>query len=316
MMRASRQPRRPHSSVRRALSVVCVLCGVVSPALAQPSPPAFPITLQDAIRYASDNYPGIRAARARVAAQESGVDLAHTAYLPRVDSSLQINRATRNNVAGLLLPGTTIPAISGPVSDDTSWSSIWGSGAGVLLSWEAFDFGQRGASIDLAHALVARANAGADVTRLDVAVKTADAFLRLAAAQETVRAARANVERQQVFANAVAALVKNQLRPGADDSRAQAELALARIQMIQAEQAEQIARASLAQWLGVTARQRADCRWSAAAGSTARAGGTAGRGDASGRRGADGGRGIEPRASACARPLVCSADQCSRRRTR
>jgi outer membrane protein TolC len=228
-----------------------VLVGVVDPALAQPSSPAFPITLQDAIRYASDNYPAIRAAQARVAAQESGVDLAHTSYLPRLDSSLQINRATRNNVAGLLLPGTTIPAISGPVSVETSSSSIWGSGAGVLLSWEAFDFGQRGASVDLARALVVRANAGADVARLDVAVKTADAFLRLAAAQETVRAARANVDRQQVFANAVAALVKNQLRPGAEDSRAQAELALARIQVIQVEQAEQIARATLAQWLGV-----------------------------------------------------------------
>jgi outer membrane protein len=251
VMSASCQPRRSHGRVCRALSIACVLAGTVSPALAQPSPPAFPITLQDAIRYATDNYPAIRAAQARVSAQESGVDLAHTAYLPRIDSSLQINRATRNNVAGLLVPGTTIPAISGPVSDDTSWSSIWGSGAGVLVSWEAFDFGQRGASVDLARALVVRANAGADVTRLDVAVKTGDAFLRLAAAQETVRAARANVDRQQVFANAVAALVKNQLRPGADDSRAQAELALARIQVIQAEQAEQIARASLAQWLGV-----------------------------------------------------------------
>jgi outer membrane protein TolC len=54
-----------------------------------------------------------------------------------------------------------------------------------------------------------------------------------------------------VCANAVGVLVKNQLRPGADDSRAQAELAQARIQLIQAEQAEQIARATLAQWLGV-----------------------------------------------------------------
>jgi outer membrane protein TolC len=84
-------------------------------------------------------------------------------------------------------------------------------------------------------------------------VRAADAFLRVAAAQETVRAARANVERQEIFANAVAVLVKNQLRPGADDSRAQAELAGARIQVIQAEQIEQTARASLAQWLGVRA---------------------------------------------------------------
>jgi outer membrane protein TolC len=68
-----------------------------------------------------------------------------------------------------------------------------------MLSWEAFDFGLRGATVGLAEAQVTRARAGADLTRLEVGIRTADAFLRLAAAQETVRAARANVERQEVF---------------------------------------------------------------------------------------------------------------------
>jgi outer membrane protein len=224
-------------------------------AAAQAPPPTFPVTLQQAVRYATENYPAIRASRARIAAQESGVDLARTSYLPRLDSTLQINRATRNNVAGLLLPGTPIPPISGPVSDAASSSSIWGSAGGMLLSWEAVDFGARSATVDLARAQVERASANANLTRLDVGIRTADAFLRLGAAQETVRAARADVERTDVFANAVAALVKNQLRPGADDSRAQAELAVARIQLIQAEQAEQVARANLAQWLGVRAME-------------------------------------------------------------
>lgn len=227
----------------------CVLT-LASPVTAQ-TRPTFPITFQQAIQFAIENYPAIRASTARVAAQESGVDLARTAYVPRLDYSVQINRATRNNVPGLLLPGTVVPPISGPASDSASSSSIWGSASGLLLSWEAFDLGLRGASVDLARAQLTRANASAELTQLDVGVRTADAFLRLAAAQETVRAARANVERQQVFADLVAVLVKNQLRPGADDSRAQAELALARIQLIQAEQAEQIARATLAQWLGM-----------------------------------------------------------------
>lgn len=220
-------------------------------ALAQPAPrPDFPVTLQQAVQYATDHYPAIRGAAARVSAQESGVDLAGTAYLPKLESSLQFNRATRNNVPGLLLPGTIVPGISGSAADSWSSATFWGSAAGVLLSWEAFDFGARGASVAVARSLLTRATAGADLTRLEVGVKTADAFLRLAAAQEAVRAARANLERQQVFANSVAALVKNALRPGADDSRAQAELAFARIQVIQSEQAEQIARAALAQWLG------------------------------------------------------------------
>jgi outer membrane protein TolC len=237
--------------INRGIMCLSVTVTFASPGLAQAPAPTFPVTLQQAVLYATENYPAIRASSARVSAQESGIDLARTSYLPRLDYSVQINRATRNNVPGLLLPGTVIPPISGPASDSASSSSIWGSAGGLLLSWEAFDFGLRGASVDLARAQVTRASASADLTRLDVGVRTADAFLRLAAAQETVRAARANVERQQVFANSVGALVKNQLRPGADDSRAQAELALARIQLIQAEQAEQVARANLAQWLGV-----------------------------------------------------------------
>jgi outer membrane protein len=238
-------------AVLRALLTVCALGALPDLVAAQSQPPSFPLTVHEAVQYAVNNYPAVRASTARVAAQESNVDLAHTAYLPRMDTSFQVNRATRNNVAGLLLPGTTVPPISGPVADGTSASTIWGSASAVLLSWEAFDFGLRSASTDLARTLVTRANASAALTRLEVGVKTADAFLRLAAAQETVRAARANLERQQVFSGAVAALVKNQLRPGADDSRAQAELAQARIQLVQAEQGERIARAGLAQWLGV-----------------------------------------------------------------
>ncbi len=239
-----------HFSRSSVVWFALVVAGAWSSAQAQ-APPS-PLTLQQAVQYAIEHYPAIQASMSRISAQQAGVDLARTAYLPRVDYGIQINRATRNNVAGLLLPGTPVPSISGPAFDSVSSSSIWGSATGLLLSWEAVDFGLRGATVGLAQAEVTRARASAAVTRLEVGVRTADAFLRLAAAQETVRAARANVERQEVFAGAVAVLVKNALRAGADDSRAQAELALARIQLIQAEQTEQIARATLAQWLGVT----------------------------------------------------------------
>jgi outer membrane protein len=239
-----------HRSTRNRTIFLAVALAAAAPVAAQ-TQPAFPVTLPQAVQYAVENYPAIQAAGARLAAQQAGVGLAGTAYLPRLDWSVQVNRATRNNVPGLLMPGTVTPAISGPASDSASSSSIWGTANALLLSWEAFDFGLRDASVNLARTLVTRAAAGAALTRLEVGIGTADSFLRLAAARETMRAARANVERQQVFAGSVAVLVKNQLRPGADDSRAQAELALARIQVIQAEQAEQIARASLAQWLGV-----------------------------------------------------------------
>src|SRR5262249_3601336 len=128
--------------------------------------------------------------------------------------------------------------------------SVWGSAAGVLLSWEAVDFGQRKASVDVARARTSGAKAQAALTELDVASAAADAFLTVLAANETVRAARANVDRLQVFANTVGTLVKNQLRPGADQSRAEAELAIARNQLSQALQTAEIAVASLADALG------------------------------------------------------------------
>jgi len=210
-----------------------------------------PLSLNDAIRLALENYPAIKESRARAQAAEEGVAVARTAYLPRLDMIWQENRATTNNVFGLLLPQSTLASISGPVLGTRSLNdSVWGSAAGVLLSWEAVDFGQRKASIDVARAQTSLARNQTAVTELDVASAAADAFLTVLAADESVRAARANVERLQVFADNVRTLVQNQLRPGADQSRADAELAVSRNQLSQAVQIADIARASLADAVG------------------------------------------------------------------
>ena len=55
----------------------------------------------------------------------------------------------------------------------------------------------------------------------------------------------------------VGALVRAELRPGADLSRADAEAAMAATQLIQAEQAVAMAMVGLAQWVGVPAAQLA-----------------------------------------------------------
>ena len=212
-------------------------------------------TLDQAIDYALTNYPAIRAARERIAAARAGVSLARTSYLPRADTLWQSNRATRNNIFGLSFVNPVISPITGPVLATTSSQSVWGSAAGLLFSWEPFDFGYRRAAVSAAKAGQSRASAESDVTRLDVAVAATSAFMTLVAAQERVKAARADVERREVFARSVRALVDNQLRPGADASRANAELARARTELIRAEQAEQISRAALADILGLAGTQ-------------------------------------------------------------
>src|ERR1035438_4054764 len=73
------------------------------------------LTLAQAVEEALHNYPAVRVSQEQINAAAAGIRLARTAYLPRVDAVAQVNRATRNNVFGLLLPQNVIPSMSGPV---------------------------------------------------------------------------------------------------------------------------------------------------------------------------------------------------------
>jgi len=241
---------------RVLLSVpLCTILGSIS-ASAQASSPSGPpqtLTLGQAIQYAADHYPTIRAALEQVNASAAGVDVARSAYLPRLDSLWQSNRGTANNMFGQVLPQNVIPSLTGPVLSFTSAASVWGSAAGALFSWEPFDFGLRHAGVSSAEAALTQARANERLTRLDVQSAVANAFLAVAAAQRAVVAAQADVDRRDVLLQSVQVLVNNQLRPGADQSRIEAERAAAQTRLIQAQQSLAISQATLNRVLGSTA---------------------------------------------------------------
>src|SRR4030095_10061295 len=70
-----------------------------------------PMTIAQAVESALRNYPSISVSQEQVNAAAAGIQLARTAYLPRVDSLAHVNRATRNNIFGLLFPQGVIPSI-------------------------------------------------------------------------------------------------------------------------------------------------------------------------------------------------------------
>jgi Outer membrane protein len=212
------------------------------------------MTIDDAVNYALAHYPQVRASRERLNAAKANVGLARTGYLPGLNLLWQSNRATYNNIAGLLLPQSTIPTLSGPVLPNTSGTTAWGSAGGALFYWEPFDFGLRAANVNVAKAGQRSANSQLELTKLDVAAAAADAFLGVVIAQQARRAAEANVSRRETFAKAVHVLVDNQLRPGADASRADAELAAAQVQLLRSQEADQDARFALAQALGIAGK--------------------------------------------------------------
>src|SRR5258706_15655573 len=67
-----------------------------------PPPPRFegPLDVRKSVERAILHAPALRTARARADAAAAGMDLADTAFLPRVDFIWQELRATRNNISG------------------------------------------------------------------------------------------------------------------------------------------------------------------------------------------------------------------------
>jgi outer membrane protein TolC len=244
--------------IGRPLRVVFLLVGVTMPQGVWAQPPSGQtglqqaLTLEQAIQYALDHYPTVRAALEQTNASTAGVSVAKSAYLPRLDSLWQSNRGTVNNIFGQVLPQSVIPAMSGPVLASASGGSVWGSATGALFSWEPIDFGLRQATVAGAEAAVARARAGEALTRLDVQTAVGTAFLNLVGAQRAVAALQADVDRRDLLSRAVHTLVDNQLRPGAEASRSDAERAAAQTRLIQAQQSVTLAQITLARVLGVT----------------------------------------------------------------
>ena len=211
--------------------------------------PAHAWTLAEAIDYALAHYPAVRAALEQVESARNGVALARTSYLPQLNPIYQANRATQNQVAGIFLPSAIAPSVEGPVLP-YSGTSFWNTQAGALFSWEPVDLGWRRAALDQARSAEHKSDADVQVTRLQVASATGGYFLDVITAQQAVAAAKADVDRWEVFDRTVRVLVQQELRPGADGSRADAELAMARTRLFQAQAGEQQMRASLAALMG------------------------------------------------------------------
>jgi outer membrane protein len=120
----------------------------------------------------------------------------------------------------------------------------------VWASWDVLSLARQAAALDVALAARAETTAAMDARRLEVAYRAADAFILLLEAQESVRAAKASVDRASVLVTMTKPLVDQSLRPGVDVARAEAELANAETLVARAEQVSEVRRAQLAEAMG------------------------------------------------------------------
>lgn len=210
---------------------------------------AEPLTISEAVQQAMEKYPSLRVSEEQVRAAAAGVQQARLAFLPKADAIAQVNRATRNNVYGMILQQQIISPISGPPLAANAGTNVWGTAVGFLVAWEPFDFGQRRAGVLVTETEKRRADASLKRTRFEVAAMTADAYLTLLAAEQSALAAKAGRERIAAIAKVVKSLVESGLRPGVEWSRTESEAAAVDNAVIQAEASVRIAEASLRQFL-------------------------------------------------------------------
>jgi outer membrane protein len=239
----------------RGIVVGCLLAASGSTVgLAQSSVTATPavtsdLTIVQVVQDAEQNYPAIHVSEQDLNAAVANIRLARTAYLPRLDGIVEINRATRNNVFGTLFPQNTLPSMSGPVIGTNNAGSVWGSAAGLLINWQPFDFGLRNAKVEAAAAARDRANASVQRSQLEVSSAAADAFLTVVAARQTQNSAQVAVDNWEILRKSIHALTAAELRPGADESRIEAEKAAANTQLALATGAVEMGEATLAKFL-------------------------------------------------------------------
>jgi outer membrane protein len=229
-------------------ATVALLC---APAQAQDSAGSSlaSLTLGEAIGFAGSHYPAVEAAAFDRRAAEARIAEARAAYFPQVNLIAQINRATFNNITGVLLPQSVIPSISGPPFASTS-ATGWNSGVGVLAVWRPFDFGERGARVEAAREAAAGTRYTEAATRLEIELATAKAYLNVVAAQSLRQTAQANVERLRAFAVSARALVDNKLRAGVELGQAEAAVAMAQVGLSSADRNLEAQRATLERLIG------------------------------------------------------------------
>jgi outer membrane protein len=239
---------------RTALAFIAAYLSLFAPILPSAAAqnqqtPLKTFTLEQAVDYALQNYPAVRASLERVSAARAGVTVARTQYLPQLNGVYQDSRATQNQVPGIWLPTPITPTVEGPIGP-SSGQSFWNSQAAALFSWEPLDFGLRSARVGQARSAEDKSQADLALTQLQVAAALGNYFLLAVANRQSVTAAQANLARWQEFNKSIHILVDNQLRAGADASRADAELARAKIQLYQSQQAERVTLDTLAALMG------------------------------------------------------------------
>mgnify|MGYP001600945174 FL=1 len=221
------------------------LAGAQAPAEPTPSLPS-PVagrvlTLEEAISIALATEPNIRARLQDYEAAGFRVNQALSGVLPQLAGSWVANRQQTQFFAGAVGGGAPKPS---PL-----WST--NSTAQVTLSQILFDFGKTFAATDAARAQAEVSRLDAEVQKDQVILAVKEAFFNLLFGKRLITVNQEAVARAELNLRSAKGFFEVGTRPKFDVTRAEVDLANAQLALIQAKNAERLARVALNTAMGI-----------------------------------------------------------------
>jgi len=220
----------------------------------QTSPtPNTTLTLPAALRIAIANYPKIKAAQNIANASALELKAARQDGLPDLTAGAELAYGTLDGLNGHAggEPGLTT-LTNGPVTPQQNWNAAFGALYLTNIDFNLYSFG-----LQRAHVAAAKGQYDQDKSNLDQQifqqqVQVAGAYLALVAAHQVRLAMEANLARTLDLRDVILARTLNGLNAGVDSSIADAEVAKARLTLIDAKNFEQQQANRLSIQMGIT----------------------------------------------------------------
>lgn len=220
------------ANIQSRITVLAVLLSLVLPTLARAQ--GAPLTLAEAVESARTRQPDLAKARSNTAAAAARVDQAFAPLLPQLSTNAGYTLQT-GNVAGQPLKGDLANRFSFGV---TASQTLWDFGT----TW--YRYKAVGASLEAAKQ--------SEAAQLSLSVLSARAaFFQARAAQALVKVAEENLASQERHLEQIEAFVKAGTRPEIDLAQLKADVANARLQLVNAQNGYAQAKAELNQAMGV-----------------------------------------------------------------
>jgi outer membrane protein len=225
--------------------IALLVVALAIPAMAQAQLPQT-VTLADALATARRSQPQLRQAKASVDAAEARASQAQAPLWPQVSASATYQRSTANYAAK---PGALPSALNQSSSSSFATSDYYS--AGVNANQLIWDFNQTTGRWRSAQANAQVQAENARATRLAIDLGVRSAFFNARAAKALLRVAQETLKNQERHLGQIQGFVEVGKRPEIDLLQARTDTANAKVQLINAENAYDSARAQLNQSMGV-----------------------------------------------------------------